>query len=177
MLENEAQLVQDAVHDHQAFGVLYDFYFDKIYGYVIRRCGKREIAEDIVSETFMKVFCNLNKFNSNKGSFKSWVYKIATNNLIDYYRKELKKKSVDIEEVNEPAEIKQTTEEYLMSLEDKKKVMQIIQKLSGRYQQVINLKYFAELSNQEIAELLGISANNVGVLLYRALNKFKSLYK
>jgi len=176
-LENEKQLVKDAVHDHQAFGVLYDFYFDKIYGYVFKRCGKREIAEDIVSETFTKVFCGLKNFNPRKGSFKSWVYKIATNNLIDYYRKELKNTKVDIEDITEPAEIKQTTEEYLMSLEDKKKVMQIIQKMSGRYQQVVNLKYFAELSNQEIAETMHISANNVGVLLYRALNKFKSLHK
>ncbi|MDP1709664.1 MAG: sigma factor, partial [Candidatus Komeilibacteria bacterium] len=62
VLENEAVLVEQAKNNDEAFDILYRFYLPKIYGYVLKRTGRVEAAEDIVSETFLSVFCNLKKY-------------------------------------------------------------------------------------------------------------------
>jgi len=95
MLENEAQIVEMAKKDDQAFEVLYDFYFPKIYGYIYKRVGSFDVAQDLVSITFIKVFNNLDGYQYKGYSFSAWIYRIATNNLIDYYRKANRKKEIN----------------------------------------------------------------------------------
>jgi len=177
ILVNEREIVSKAVNDDQAFEVLYNFYFPKVYGYVLKRVGHQQTAEDLVSVIFIKIFTNLNKYQAGKNfySFASWVFTVSANAIIDHYRKN-NKKVVSIEEV---AEIKDenSTIDLIYSHENREKVQNTLKKLKKRYQQIIELKYFLELDNQEIAEALGISVGNVGVLLHRALNKFQNLYE
>jgi len=175
-LSNEAELARQAKTDDQAFSVLYNFYFQKIYSYVIKRVGNQEIAEDIVSETFLKTFKNIDKYEHQGYTFGAWVYKIATNNMIDYYRKTGRQKTVDIEAIAEPVSDRPSPEKYAEKSEDQRMVLGIIAKMNVKDQQVLNLKFFAEMSNIEISETLGITANNAGVIVYRALKKFQKLY-
>lgn len=98
VIENEAMLVEQAKTDDRAFEKLYNYYFPQIYGFIIKRAGQKELAEDIVSTVFMKVFTHLNDYEPKTSSFKSWVYKIATNTLIDHYRKSSVKNEFTVEE-------------------------------------------------------------------------------
>ena len=172
--ENERELIEQAKTDDNAFVVLYDFYFSRIYGYVMKRVQHRESAEDIVSKTFMKVFCNLKDYDREKCPFGAWIFKIATNNLIDYYRHETKRRHADVEKIIEPIDPNQSPETDVHLAQTNQEVQLALQSLSKRYQRVLHLKFFAELSNGEIALALNISVGNVGALLHRALKKFRS---
>lgn len=177
LTREEYALAERAQTDDEAFSLLYERYFPKIYAYIFRRIGDRDTTEDIVSMTFEKVFLHLNKFKpGNGGTFQAWVYRIATNSVIDYVRKE--KHTVATDPQNFPEEIHPIHDELhdVIIRQDRESVQRAIQLLPARYQEVITLKYFSELSNIEVAEVLGISANNAGVLLLRALKQFQKHY-
>lgn len=173
----EVDLIEKAKTNDAAFVDLYNIYFPKIYGYVVRRTGQREMAEDIVSVVFIKVFTNLKKYKYQDCSFSAWVYKIATNSLTDHYRKTARHREIMPEEMPEIKDDKQNITEAIELEGDKAVVRAVIKQLPVRYEEVLNLKFFAELSNQEIAASLNIKANNVGVLIHRALTAFERTYQ
>lgn len=84
------------------FGELYDKYGDDIYRFVLRKVGERELAEDLTSGIWIKTLSSIDSYQEQSGAtFKSWLYRIAHNSVIDYYR--TKKENVDIEEIVEPS--------------------------------------------------------------------------
>ncbi len=173
----EQLLVEQAKTDDAAFEQLYNQYFPKIYGYVLKRTGQRETAEDIVSVVFIKVFTNLKSYSYRECSFGAWVYKIATNSLVDHYRKVGRRPEVMPEEMPEIRDDKQDVEVALEAKQERAVVREVLKQLPARYEEILNLKFFAELSNQEIADSLGLETNNVGVLIHRALTKFEHTYQ
>ena len=172
-LAEEKELVTKAKIDQEAFSRLYECYFTRIYAYVYKRVGHKETVEDLVSEIFTKAFVNIDKFQYRGYSFGAWLYQLSTNHLIDFYRKKAKMKEVELEdrhdqgfegnEVGEQIDQKQTNELVQEALKD----------LPIKYQEVILLKFFSQLSNQEIARVTKQTPNNVGVIVYRSLKKFK----
>lgn len=176
LTREEYMLAEKAKTDDQAFAILYERYFPKIYAYIFRRLGNRDATEDIVSVTFEKVFLHLDKFKPNSGTFQAWVYRIATNSVIDHVRKEKHTVAVDPQDL--PEEIHPLTDgvHEMIKTEDREAVQRAIKKLPERYQTVLNLKYFSQLTNIEVSEVLGISPNNAGVLLSRALKQFHVYY-
>lgn len=177
VLAREARLVEQAKTDDQAFAILYNFYFPRIYGYVFKRVGRREISEDIVSETFLKVFGSLKTYRAQGHSFGAWVYKIATNQLIDYYRQAGRRKETDLVAANNLASLERPAGEAVDSAYAGEIVRAVLIGLPQRYQAVLHLKFFAELSNEEIATSLGLKVNNVRVLTHRALKSFQKAYE
>jgi len=169
----EAQLVERAKTDEQAFRQLYELYFPKIYGYIKKRVGQTETAQDLVSETFLKAFSNLPTFVYKGAPFSAWLYRIATNLIIDYYRQEKHYQKVDIENYDLVAE-NQDIEKEILTSQQRMEIDKYLIKLPERERKVIELKFFAQLNNGEIAQTLNISANLVGVLIFRALKKMKN---
>jgi len=174
----EVELIEKAKTNDQAFEILYNQYFPKIYGFVIKRTGAREAAEDIVSMVFMDAFTHLDKYEHRNFTFGAWLYKIATNKLIDHYRREGKRKTVALEDnladsLPDEAQGQEVSVDLKLSC---KTVSAVLAELPEKYQKILYLKFFSELSNNEIALALEISVNNAGVLLYRALQKFKKHY-
>lgn len=176
-LANEAEIVEQAKTDDRAFEVLYHHYFPRIYGYLFKRIGQREATEDLVSETFMKVFCNLKKYQDRNFSFGCWLYRIATNSLIDYYRKTGRRAEVNLDDIAELRDHGATPEEAAALGQNRQLVHRALKEMKSRYQEILHLKFFAELDNQEIAATLGLSANNAAVLIHRALKEFSLIYK
>lgn len=178
VLENEAFIVEQAKTNDAYFTELYNAYFPNIYAFIMKRTGHRETAEDLVSSIFTKVFHNLHRYEQQHCPFGAWIYRVATNELIDHYRREGRKKEVDV------------GEEFILSISDNavtvpdsidahweaEKVRKVLTKLKPRHQEIVQLKFFSELKNNEIAAVLDISENHVAVLLYRALNRFSKLY-
>lgn len=174
--QEEHQLAERARTDEAAFTQLYERYFPKIYAYVFRRVGERDTTEDIVSATFEKVFLHLNKFKpGGGGTFQAWVYRIATNQVIDHVRKEKRVIITAPEEFPQDSHPPTNDMQELMEKQDAEALRHAIQKLPVRYQEAINLKYFSELTNIEVAEALDISPNNAGVLLSRSLKQLQSV--
>ena len=176
-LENEAEIVKQAKTDDRAFEVLYNHYFSRIYAFVIKRTSQRETAEDIVSEVFMKAFAHLEKYEIRDCTFGAWLYRIAANKVIDHYRKEGKRKIVSIED---RFDLRDENVDISLDIDLKLQADQIkyvLERLKPpKYQTIVHLKFFGELSNMEIAEVMGMNPNSTGVLLCRALKKFKKIF-
>lgn len=165
----EEHLVQQMSEgDDHAFEILYERFFDQIFGFTVKRVGTHAIAEDLVSIIFLKAFTSRRRFS--KGSFKAWLYCIANNTIIDYYRTHKPTTEFDPETHVVPDSSLPTSD--VLDRQALRTAMEhVLAKLDTRSQSVLHLKFFAELSNEEIACSLKISTNNVGVLVHRALQK------
>src|ERR1041385_6744647 len=84
--------------DETAFGLIYDHFSERIYKFIYFRVGHKEVAEDVLSDTFVKGWQKINQVNSPK-ALSAWLYQIAKNNIIDYYR--IKKETVDLASVED----------------------------------------------------------------------------
>ncbi len=156
-----------------AFEELYERYFDRIFAFTMRRVGHYQNAEDIVSKVFMKAFGARKRFKL-KTSFSAWIYTITTNAITDFYR--TKKEFLELDPVTQER-LRQIPEvhEKLDNETLRKLLEQTAERLDERSRTVITLKYYSQMSHQEIAEVLSIEVNHVGVIAHRALKKCKKM--
>lgn len=168
-------MVEEAKKDPNAFVHLYDKYFDQIYRYVARRVNDRDALEDLVSQTFLDAFAHLESFEWRGFPFSSWLYKIAHNNVLKWYKEQSRGQKVALEEIAELADKRVDQSEDLTRLMEADELKKIMKQLDSEEQEIIRLKYFEEVSNIEIAEIMGLSANHIGVKIYRILKKLKQL--
>ena len=182
-LSEEKELVRQAQKAPDAFAKLYDQYYPKIFGYVLRRTANLEAAQDITSETFLKALRKLWQFRWRNISFSSWLYKIATNEINQYFRKAEYKKSVSLEELQEqgfepisshdPENELIEAQEKLKQHQDFLEIQEKIVRLPAKYQEVIALRFFEQKQIKEIAEILGKKEGTVKSLLHRAVEKLR----
>ncbi|WP_396601828.1 RNA polymerase sigma factor [Algibacter sp. R77976] len=170
-MEIEEAILRAKKNDQKAFNFLLDTFWDNVYGFQLKRTHNENDAEDITIQTFSKAFDKINSFDE-KYAFKTWLITISKNIHIDLLRKEknsitqvISKDDRDIFQVLDEtpsAEDKLITEQHLA------KLLRDIKKLKPHYQEVINLRYFQELSYKEISEELKEPMSNIKVKLLRA---------
>jgi RNA polymerase sigma-70 factor (ECF subfamily) len=172
--EREQLLVLKAKENIVAFDELYDYLLPKIFGYIMNRVGHRQEAEDLTSQTFAKVMASINRYEDRGVSFSAWVYRIATNVIIDNSRKK-KEFAMDPEIIKERVAGTRTAspEETVCLLEAGEELRHCLDKLKDDYQNVLTLKFFEELDNREIAEILDCRPSAVAVKVHRALKALK----
>ena len=158
--------------DQVAFTYLLDFYWNEVYGFMLKRTENETDAEDITIETFSKAFDKIAMYNP-EFQFNTWLIAIAKNVHIDLLRK--KKSSLFIEITDEEdhqaynvADTTPSVEDALITEQNLSRLLQFIKELKPHYQEVIQLRYFQEMSYQEIADQLTEPLNNVKVKLLRA---------
>lgn len=169
---DEQLMVEQAKTDDGAFTKLYETYLPRIYGYIFKRVGNKADAEELTSQTFLKTVENLKAFNG--AYFKSWLYRIATNTIIDHYR--TRRAHEPIEEHADLRDPAFGPEENAVQSQTKEEILAVLKMLPKKYQRALHLKYFSDLSNEELAASLEIKENNLGVLLHRALKSFQKFY-
>jgi RNA polymerase sigma-70 factor (ECF subfamily) len=128
-----------------------------------------------VSQTFYDALSHLQHFQWRGYPFSSWLYKIAHNNVLKWYRENQKNKVVDIEEAGALKDENADHELDAKHNEQREEIQALLVQLDQEEREIIRLKYFEEVSNIEIAEIMGINANHVGVKVYRTLKKLKQL--
>ena len=167
---DEHQLIADIRKDPRKFGLLYEKYANPIYRYSFTRTGNTHIAEDITSQTFLSAFESFSKFRQN-GNFGSWLFTIARNKVNDHFRRS---KSVSpIHEVEIMADGKDPLTTSIQS--DQSKIVQsLIEKLPEDEQELLRLRFIAELSYSNIACLLHKSEDAVKKSTYRLLARLQS---
>jgi RNA polymerase sigma-70 factor, ECF subfamily len=159
-------------NDQKAFNYLLDVFWDDVYGFQLKRINNENDAEDITIQTFSKAFDKIATFN-DAFKFKTWLITISKNIHIDLIRKEKKIISQSIS-TDESDTIYQVLDESpspadkIITEQNLAKLLRDIKKLKPHYQEVINLRYFQELSYQEIANALDEPMSNVKVKLLRA---------
>jgi RNA polymerase sigma-70 factor (ECF subfamily) len=177
VLEQDQKLVQDAQQNPESFALLYDKYFDQIFRYVYRRVSDKDTVEDLVSQTFFDAFAHIKSFEWRGFPFSSWLYKIAHNNVLKWYREQSKVQKVGLDDVAELVDHSADSKAEASLKEKQLEVQQVIGQLDWEEKEIIRLKFFEEVSNIEIAEIMGLSANHIGVKVYRTLKKVKQLLK
>jgi len=173
-LELERRLIEAAKKDPDRFVDLYEKYYDQIYRYVYRRAGgDKDTTHDLVSQTFMDALSHINSFTWQGYPFSSWLYKIAHNNVIKWYRKANKSNYVPIEEARGLSDDRRGQEELTDAVLAKEQINAMMANLEEDEREILRLKFFEGLSNIEIAEIMDLSVSNIGVKVFRTLKKAK----
>lgn len=170
--EKEKELAVYAINDTQAFSKLYEKYFPRVYNYVFARVGDSNVADDITSEIFEKVVSKISTYKPEYSKFSTWLFTVSQNTVIDYYRK---KKNNIVEFNSQMPSKEQSIDEMIILDEDKQTLLKCMSLLRERERNILSLKFWSELSNREIAEIVDESSNNVAVILYRSIRRLKSL--
>jgi len=158
-------------NDQIAFNFLLDTFWNDVYAFQLKRTQNENDAEDITIQTFSKAFDKIDTYDENY-KFKTWLITISKNIHIDLVRKQ-KKTIQNTSKDNEDNYLEiiddsPTPEDKIITEQNLAKLLRDIKKLKPHYQQVINLRYFQELSYKEISEELNEPINNVKVKLLRA---------
>jgi RNA polymerase sigma factor (sigma-70 family) len=166
----KATIQKAKLGDQVAFNFLLNSFWNDVYGFQLKRIHNENDAEDITIQTFSKAFDKIETYDENY-KFKTWLIAISKNVHIDFLRK--KKKSIETtkeqeEEVYRIIDDGPTPEDKIITEQNLAKLLRDIKKLKPHYQEVINLRYFQELSYKEISEQLQEPMNNVKVKLLRA---------
>lgn len=167
-IENLVLLVQGG--DKEAFSDIYNLFIDPIYRYVYYKVSEAEV-DDIVETVFLKVWENIKQYKPQKKSFSAWVFRIAHNLVVDHYRSakpfdELDYKIADYKREHNPIK---TTEDTL----EQNLLRMAMEKLKDNYREFLIYKFINDLSNREIADILGKSEGSLRILQFRALKALK----
>ncbi len=159
--------------EEEAFGRLYDKYMPVIYRFIFLKVGGQKAqAEDICHEVFLSAWQNIGNFRFQGYPFSSWLYRIASNAVIDYYR--TRKINVNIDFVPEEAVVADVSlNEKFDNQLDLQTIRVCLKKLEPAYQDVLIMKFVEELSNKEISAALQKSEGAVRVIQHRAIKQIK----
>lgn len=164
--------------DQKAYAELHGRYHDSIYFLLLKMVNNKSDAEDLTIEAFGKAFKNIHQYTPNY-AFSTWLFKIATNNCIDFIRKR-KANLVSIDHTTEDSEGVSSSpaaslpsgtldpEETLIKEQNAKLIQSLVTKLKPRYRKLIELRYFKEFSYEEIADELELPLGTVKAQLFRA---------
>lgn len=174
--QQDFALVESALKgDEKAFAKLLSKYKDAIYFMLLKMVNNKSDAEDLTIEAFGKAFKNLHQYSPSY-AFSTWLFKIASNNCIDFLRKK-KGVHVSIENNQDTNENEQTVklkskdpdpEEKLIRIQKAILLRRIVHKLKPRYRTLVELRYFREYSYEEIAKELDLPLGTVKAQLFRA---------
>lgn len=177
-LADERELLQKIHTEPEAFRQLYRHYFPRVYAYVAYRVGRRQDAEDITAEVFIKVVEGLKRFEyRGTGSFAAWLFRIAHNHISQFYRDPHVHQQISLDELPDVAVDTLSPDQALMRREQFAHLFGLIMALPPRRQEIITLKFFAGLRNQEIAAVLNLDERTVASHLSRALDDLRSQYE
>lgn len=162
--------------DQMAYSQLLDLYRESIYFLVLKMVNSSEYAEDLTIEVFGKAFSNLKQYQPNY-AFSTWLYRIATNNCIDFIRKQ-RVSTTSIDNSFDDGEGEKlyiqiesqglNPEEKAIKKQKSKYLKEIVKKLKPHYRKLIELRYFKELSYDEIAAEMEMPLGTVKAQLFRA---------
>ena len=169
----ENLLVKAKKGDQGAFGQLYTLYFEKIYRFIYYRVGHKEVAEDLAEEVFIKAHAKIATVSDS--TFEAWLYQIARNRVIDYYRE--KKLTVALDGLENTLEYETNIIDIVNLKQQQKVFLKLLKELTTEQQIVIKLKFLEELTNAEISELLHKKEGAIRVIQHRAIAKLQELIK
>jgi RNA polymerase sigma-70 factor, ECF subfamily len=169
--DRERELVARASGEPDAFAELYDFYLPRIYGFVYRRVQDRCLAEDLTSMTFQRALENVRRANFRNESFGGWLYRVASNAVVDHIRRDGRFVSLGkIEGSDEPADL---ALDAMAAALDRDQLRRALSCLSSSYREVLVLRFYDDLDVSEICAVLGCSREALAVRIHRALRALR----
>lgn len=160
--------------DRDAADRLIRFYYRDIFSFVYRQTAHQELAQDLTQEIFISVLRSLPGYAPGKASFRTWLYRIASNKLVDYFRSAYHRHAqlqVDLDSVTLFAE--DSMDEFLQENELRRQAVEALGTLPFSQQQILRLKFFGNATFEEIASALSMPLGTVKTNYYSALKKLR----
>ncbi|MBW6474349.1 MAG: sigma-70 family RNA polymerase sigma factor [Anaerolineaceae bacterium] len=159
--------------DRNRLRTLYEENNAGMYRYAYRLLGNRELAEECVSETFTKFLQVVQRRKKLDGNLKAYLYRMAHNWIVDYYRKEKPEEPFLDHNLSDPGE---HTEHHILAKQQQEKLRKALMKLPEEQRMVIALRFLEDWSHDRVAEFLGKSIESTRALQYRALVKLRKRF-
>lgn len=167
------QKIQDT-SDHASANRLIKKYYKEIYVYVYKQVLDEELSLDLTQEIFIRMLKSIRHYDGTKSSFRTWLYKIATNHCIDYFRSKQYRITNLIDLMDEmELEGENVVELSLEYREDYEEVQLVLAQLSDEVQKIVRMKIFLEYSFREIAEIIEIPESTVKTKYYKAIQQLR----
>ena len=176
IVADDRRLVELALEDDDtAFEYLFDRYRDAIRRLLVQRSGNASDADDLLQETFIKVYINLNRYRPDY-TFGQWIYTIARNTFIDYVRRRQEDMPLD-DRFFAPVSSAPTPEESVINLQRRSQIEYYLSQLPPRYRRLVVLRFFDGLSYEEIAARLDLPLGTVKTQIHRARGRMCRMIK
>jgi RNA polymerase sigma-70 factor (ECF subfamily) len=170
---NEEELIKQAQEDLSKFEPIFDRYFDRVFAFVFSRTNNRQIAEDLTSQIFLKIVQALPRYK-NKGSFAAWIFTIARNTLNSHFRSADYRFNDNLDESRiSEFEYQNAPRQQFADIENKIDLDRAIKRLTYKDQEILSLRYAAELSYEDIGMILRKKPGAVKMAIHRILRKVK----
>jgi len=173
---DDAQLVEWAKTDREAFGALYTRYVERIYSYVYYRTGNHHDAEDLTSRVFFRALRHIDGYTDRGVPFSAWLYRIAHNLVANWHRDRGRNQVVALEETVASGSPGEPPEAAAESKEEQALLLETIRQLPAERQQVLILKFVDRLSNAEIGVIMDRTEGAIKSLYHRTLLSLRSAF-
>jgi RNA polymerase sigma-70 factor (ECF subfamily) len=176
-LNDELHIIESAKKDSKFFAPLYEHYFERIFRFIFKRLGGNEAqSADITQQTFIKAMVNIAQYQDRGLPFSSWLYRIAQNEVNMFFRSQKKTYSVEINDRMLGTLFNEAQITARMTDEEQEKLIQLLNGMNQEHLDLIELRFFQQLSFKEIAEIYSITEANAKMRVYRILEKLKTLW-
>ncbi len=155
--------------DHEAFGLLYEQYVERIFNYVYYRTGNQHDAEDLTAKVFFRAMRRIPQYQERGLPVSAWLYRIAHNLVANWHRDRGRRPEISLDEGVASIPHSEHPEATLLKLEEQDHLLRIIRKLPPERQQLIILKFVEHMSNAEIGQIMGRTEGAVKSLYHRTL--------
>ena len=178
-MTDETVLIEQLINvqtREKAFRELISLYKERLYWHVRKIVISHDDTDDVLQNTFIKIYKNISKFNQESKLF-SWMYRIATNEAITFINKRNKERNIDISEVQEQIVSTLESDIYFSGEEIQEILQKAIASLPQKQQLVFNMKYFDNIKYTQISEILGTSVGALKASYFHAVKKIESYIK
>ena len=175
--DEQDDLAVHARSDPEAFAVLYDAHFTRVYNTIFYWVLNPSVADDLTAQTFERALKNIRKYRPQRGRFITWLLAITRNVIRDELRKRQVRRWIEIDQVAQRPSAAPLPEQIAIFSEEQALLLAAIADLSERERDLLALKYGAGLTNREIAVLAGLSESNVGTILHRSITRLRNILK
>jgi RNA polymerase sigma-70 factor, ECF subfamily len=168
-LREEYELIRAAQQNPRRFGVIYERYYEQMFLFIYKRVGDEEQSADLCSQVFLKAMTNLKRYRFQGVPFSAWLYRIATNEVNQFFRDSQKQRMVSLESLSlkdmvEEAEITPTHANV-------QRMIVVLDSLSPEEIQLIEMRFFEKVPFKEIAVIFNLTETNAKVKVHRLLKK------
>jgi len=171
--EEQSLVLLAQKHDKEAFAKLYEQNFDKIYRFVYLKVGNSAEAEDMTQQVFIKALKSIASYKWKDVPFSAWLFRIAHNHVIDYYRRQSKRQTAPLEDYM--AIDSSNTQKEVEDKEEVAKLISASKKLTKLQQQVIAMRFIGELPIAEVARIMGKTQGAIKALQHSAVANLRKI--
>lgn len=167
----EMEWIMRSKEDPAKFKPLYEHYYEPMFRFIYHRMDSKQVTADLTAQVFLKALSCIRKFELRGIPFSAWLYRIAMNEVIDYYKKSNKMRVVQLED----SKVMDLAEEIIVDKKEENQAIinRLVANMQGEDLLLIEMRFFESRSFKEIGDILSITENNAKVKLYRLLDKLK----